>query len=540
LTARQSAQQQAQITQRTEIEEQLSKTQIVLNGASVISRQHLQRATPVESDPDTIDFFAHLDVNGESNPTSPQHDRGTPLPSPPRSPPRTQQQKQQQEEEEEEEEEDRIEPVLEANAQNATSLPNNTGTETKGGEEEGLLTKIKSAAVCIAKLLHGSAIAGVEAAVERMQQETFPYRKDSASPLNHGSDGSNLWEEICWFALVRSHHLFYLMIVVAVMINGNGMAIVYAIGLFMWGAVSAGPYPSKPFVNALTYYAVAVLVVKYAARIVIKLLTNPFDDAQRNFYDTVGVTMKSSCDGLAELSCNRNAQQQCYWVDEACVQLPSFQIDLLPDALLILSLFAHRLGQTRLGFWATKVQQKEEQELSAATVDAGSSVATTTVATAAPDAELTPLSNSSTTDPDPSTNDETASTTMGRDYYFASFSLQFLGLLIGIFGYSSGFSTATEQSVSTSTIVLEGVVPVAFIVYLIFQLVMIVLDRVVYVLLSGRLKRYFHLVSVVLIHVLVFIVLVWCSPFKQLFVLHDTLGSYACCGFNQSSIRVIQ
>ena len=367
-----------------------------------------------------------------------------------------------------------------------------------------------------------------------MRNETAPYR--NSLPID-ATLWSQLWKELTWFALSRSHHVLYIMIVVAVMLNANLLAVVYALGLFMWGAISEGTYPSKRFVDYLGYYAVAVLVIKYAARIASKLMTFK-DTGQRAFVDDVGITMRSSCDGLSELSCS--AEDNCNWIDDACIKLPSFQTDLLPDALLILSIFVHRVGQTRLGMWVP-----ETLDMPAAD-DAGTGegdgradtlLAEAESSLAGRDDEVSSVSGhhgevaaaAAAGDDDdddggrgrggggggvndsgamlrPSVTITTAK--IGEDYYTASFAIQCLALVVSILGYGPGFSTVQEQSVSSpSAIVLENVVPVAFVLYLVFQLLLIIIDRVLYMLHSNRFKRYFHVVIVILIHVLVFIVL---------------------------------
>jgi len=339
------------------------------------------------------------------------------------------------------------------------------------------------------------------------------------------------------------------------MLNANLLAVVYALGLFLWGAISEGSYPSKRFVDYLGYYAVAVLVIKYAARIASKLLTFK-DTGQRAFVDDVGITMRSSCDGLAKQSCSapdQNLGLGCNWIDDACIQLPSFQTDLLPDALLILSIFVHRVGQTRLGMWAphgdgdddentdggnddggdenndyagegaggggrannlllaeaesSLVDNRQQQDQDAGGASAGG--ASAGGATASAGAEANDDDDDDDDDDDAMVRPSTTATIsrIGTDYYTASFAIQSLALVVSILGYGPGFSTVQEQSVSPSAIVLENVVPVAFVLYLVFQLLLIIIDRVLYMLHSNRLKRYFHVVIVILIHVLVFIVL---------------------------------
>lgn len=293
----------------------------------------------------------------------------------------------------------------------------------------------------------------------------------------------------------------------------------------MWGAISKGAYPSKRFVDYVGFYAVAVLVIKYAARIASKFIVFK-DNGQRAFADDLGITMRSGCDGLSELSCSAgNKPDNCHWIDEACVQLPSFQTDLVPDALLILSIFVHRVGQTRLGMWAPKEDGDNSNEGAEGREDEDGRVAVllAEAESSLQDSEHSQASangngsNGATSLPEidrveddgsPLADSNTSAPKIGKDYYAASFSIQCLALVVSILGYGPGFSTVKEQSVaSPSAIVLENVVPVAFVLYLVFQLVLIILDRVLYMVLSTRWKMYFHLVIVILIHVLVFIVL---------------------------------
>ena len=429
-------------------------------------------------------------------------------------------------------------------------------------------------------------VASIVAAIASMREETALYRD---SLPTDATVWSQFWLELTWFALSRSHHVFYIMIVVAVMANANMLAVVYdsfiiitnlrtllgqhcppfspppyslhislyphlpfslvtdtfrfmltcaismtskcnniiryALALFMWGAISKGAYPSKRFVDYVGFYAVAVLVIKYAARIASKFIVFK-DNGQRAFADDLGITMRSGCDGLSELSCSAgNKPDNCHWIDEACVQLPSFQTDLVPDALLILSIFVHRVGQTRLGMWAPKEDGDNSNEGAEGREDEDGRVAVllAEAESSLQDSEHSQASangngsNGATSLPEidrveddgsPLADSNTSAPKIGKDYYAASFSIQCLALVVSILGYGPGFSTVKEQSVaSPSAIVLENVVPVAFVLYLVFQLVLIILDRVLYMVLSTRWKMYFHLVIVILIHVLVFIVL---------------------------------
>lgn len=67
-------------------------------------------------------------------------------------------------------------------------------------------------------------VASIVAAIASMREETALYRD---SLPTDATVWSQFWLELTWFALSRSHHVFYIMIVVAVMANANMLAVVY-------------------------------------------------------------------------------------------------------------------------------------------------------------------------------------------------------------------------------------------------------------------------------------------------------------------------
>lgn len=297
-------------------------------------------------------------------------------------------------------------------------------------------------------------------AVEAMRAESTLYRTQddindwgSLASLTLASN-PKLWaclfHELQWLVTVRSHHAVYFTILLAVFINGNVFALVPVFALFSWAVISPSTYPSKAFFVALGSYTLLVLVCKYTTRVAMKFSSTPTIDTMSTT-DTLGLTDPSDCrqfttDGLC------SSTDGCRWVDDSCLQLPAFQADLIPDVLVLLSICVHRIAQTRLGIWDKRVQ-----------LDQSHNVAPTTSA----DTILVIPSKT------------------GKDYTSVSFAIQFVALLISIFGYGQGFTTLEEASVvNAGNIVANNVVPPVFLFYLIFQLSLMIVDRV-----SGRAQK---------------------------------------------------
>ena len=327
------------------------------------------------------------------------------------------------------------------------------------------------------------------------------------------ADGLQLWSLLGaagWSLVTRTHLLCYLGALVAVASTANLLGIMYAVLIFCWGALQPGLYPSARFFRVLGWYACFNILVRYIFRCVAKawLRNDPDytlgDDGYRAYTDDIGLTRAADCSTKPSVD-ECNADDPNFWIpcrwdvgESQCTERFGFQLDLLPDVALLMAILLHRYVQTRFGLWG------EEEQVGGSNAGGSAADGTPTDVTAPTSAgkrAVAGLKNGAATFFSVLDGAEDEG---DRDYYGATFVIQFVALITIIFGYSA-FSVKQNDNVQQAVSgISNNNVPTAFLAYLIFQLGIIITDRVLYLLRALRAKLVFHVLMVIIIHALVF------------------------------------
>lgn len=103
-----------------------------------------------------------------------------------------------------------------------------------------------------------------------------------------------------------------------------------------------------------------------------------------------------------------------------------------------------------------------------------------------------------------------------RDFYTASFLVEFISLILICFGWSA-FRRHEQYAVSTASLLQENNIPSGLLLYMLMQFLLIVIDRALYLTRSMRGKLLFHCFVTILVHFLVFywIPLTTLRPFRE-------------------------
>ena len=346
--------------------------------------------------------------------------------------------------------------------------------------------------------------------------DSYPYRLLAMGPPQPRAvttEELQLWSLLAaagWSLVTRTHLLCYLGALVAVASTANLLGIVYAVLIFCWGALQPGLYPSARFFKVLGWYACFNIVVRYIFRCIAKAwLRNDPDftlgnDGYRAYTDDIGLTRAADCSTKPSVD-ECNAEDPNFWIpcrwdvgESQCTEKFGFQLDLLPDVALLMSILLHRYVQTRFGLWG------EEEQIGggkAGSSDTSGTATEVAVPTSASKGVVAAIKARATTFFSVLDGTEDAG---DRDYYGATFAIQFVALITIIFGYSA-FSEKQNDNVQQAVSgISNNNVPTSFLAYLIFQLVIIITDRVLYLLRALRAKLVFLVLTVLTIHALVF------------------------------------
>eukprot|EP00050_Salpingoeca_kvevrii_P022903 m.134365 g.134365 ORF g.134365 m.134365 type:complete len:2878 (-) comp9869_c0_seq1:74-8707(-) len=179
-------------------------------------------------------------------------------------------------------------------------------------------------------------------------------------------------EEMAYFVRSHTHWLCYFMLILVPLIHANLLAIVYAIALFSWGALTR-PFPSHHFWRFIIGYTEIIIMLKYSFQ-----------------FDIWGDLNDSNpgCSGnqVYGTSCFSFPKVVGLNRDERTL---SFLVSLLPETFLLFSVFLHRMSMKILGIWGLDLRivatsKKEEQPIAAAA--ASGATASTYAAAASGDA----------------------------------------------------------------------------------------------------------------------------------------------------------
>ncbi|CAF1085642.1 unnamed protein product [Adineta ricciae] len=337
---------------------------------------------------------------------------------------------------------------------------------------------------------------------DRQNGHIYARRVSEAFDISERSRFYRLFDSIFYFIMSRSELLCYSAMIINHLTSGALLSLPLPLSIFLWAMLSSRP--SRNYWVTILTYTEAMIVVKYIF--------------QFRFYPwNADTTDTRPLAAINIIGINRKE-------DSASVA----------DLFLLLSLFLHRSILKQLGLW------KAEQATPHDSVVADSVAATTT-----DPVEEEPNSDVETTKikrnvyfmkPMITFYRQLKQALFVRDVYAPMFFCDFINMIIVIGFYSQFGERAGGNVVQT---IKENKVPVAFLVILLVQFVLIIIDRALYLRRNVRGKLFFQLFQVIVVHVWLFFVLPAITRTK----FRDNIAAqfwyvFKCIYFGYSSIQV--
>ncbi|EGD80710.1 hypothetical protein PTSG_01300 [Salpingoeca rosetta] len=148
----------------------------------------------------------------------------------------------------------------------------------------------------------------------------------------------SLSTELYRFWSTHTHVPCYLLLIINVLVESSFLAVLLPLFYFLWGGL-VRPFPSIVFWKALTFYSIGTILLKLAF--------------QFEFWGQFNAPAHSECrQSFFNDGCMDFPRFLGIW---RYADTPEFLVDLLPDMLLLLSLFVHRVNLRSLGMWQPKV-----------------------------------------------------------------------------------------------------------------------------------------------------------------------------------------
>eukprot|EP00049_Salpingoeca_infusionum_P004507 m.80388 g.80388 ORF g.80388 m.80388 type:complete len:2509 (+) comp12598_c0_seq3:623-8149(+) len=344
----------------------------------------------------------------------------------------------------------------------------------------------------------------------------------------------SLGRELTRYCLTHAHIICYIFLITNAIVDPSLIVIFLPVLYFVWGGLTR-PFPSRRFWNFLIYYSLVSLIVRYFFQFTFwgKFNAPPVDDCGTSFF-------REDCASFARF--------MGIWrfTDE-----PLFLKQLVPDILLLLSLFVQRLCLNYLGLEKMDAQsffksdEDKEQEVSRLPFQYDEEGALEG-GIMTPQRSFDVYESEDDEDgvehemergekiegvdlyDDPDLDE--AATMLGDgppppslwaapkrfflrlvssdfaapvDYYMLSFLVEFVSFLVVCFGWSA-FRPTTEADTTATDIISQNRVPTSLLIYLLLQFLFIVTDRCLYLTRSLVGKVIYHYAMVFLIHFVVF------------------------------------
>ncbi|CAF2706658.1 unnamed protein product [Rotaria sp. Silwood2] len=278
-----------------------------------------------------------------------------------------------------------------------------------------------------------------------------------------------LYDSIFYFSMYRPEFLCYSTMILNLITSGALLSMPLPLSIFLWATLSSRP--SEKYWNTVLLYTEVIIVVKYVFQFKYYLWNAEAPDAYRlTAINIIGVDRKGTASSIADL-------------------------------YLLLSLFFHRSILKELGLWKSaqttpnnlmtldadhKEQQQQQQQFN-------NQLETTRI-----------KSNSYFMKPIIKFYGQFKQTLFVRDVYASMFFCDFINMVIVIFFYSQFRERSGENVVQA---IQENKVPVAFLVMLLVQFILIIIDRALYLRRNVCGKLFFQLFQVIAVHVWLFFVL---------------------------------
>ncbi|CAF3346333.1 unnamed protein product [Rotaria sp. Silwood1] len=329
--------------------------------------------------------------------------------------------------------------------------------------------------------------------------QNVPVRNVSqSSDLSQHSRFYRLCESLFYFIISRSELVCYSAMILNHLTSGTLLSMPLPLSIFLWATLSNRP--SRNYWITILTYTEAMIVVKY----IFQFRFYPW------YADAVDVRPLSA---INIIGINRKENSAS-----------------VTDLILLLSLFLHRSILKQLGLWKAgrttpnnsvilDADHGEQQQVSHKPL------------------ETTPLKrNTYFMKPVIKFYRQLKQALFVRDVYAPMFFCDFINMFIVIIFYSQFGERSGGSVVQT---IQENKVPVAFLIILLVQFILIIIDRALYLRRNVRGKLFFQLFQVIAVHIWLFFVLPGITRMK----FRDNVAAqfwyiFKCIYFGYSSIQV--
>ncbi|CAF1213486.1 unnamed protein product [Rotaria magnacalcarata] len=333
------------------------------------------------------------------------------------------------------------------------------------------------------------------------QSQNISLRKVSQSiPLSEHSRLYRLFDSLFYFTMSRSELLCYSAMIINHLTSGALLSIPLPLSIFLWATLS--PRPTRNFWITILTYTEAMIVVEYIFQFRFYPWNADIADIRPlAAVNIIGIDRKQSATSFADL-------------------------------FLLLSLFLHRSILKQLGLW----KSERTTPINSITED-----------TARNEEQQQQQAHDQLEEPRIKSNIYFMKSIMKfyrqlkqalfvRDVYAPMFFCDFINMVIVIAFYSQFGEQSGGNVVQT---IKENKVPVAFLVILLIQFVLIIIDRALYLRRNVRGKLFFQLFQVIAVHVWLFLVLPGITRIK----FRENIAAqfwylFKCVYFGYSSIQV--
>ncbi|CAF1290006.1 unnamed protein product [Adineta steineri] len=323
-------------------------------------------------------------------------------------------------------------------------------------------------------------------------------RVSQSFDLSQRSRFYRLFDSLFYFVMSRSELLCYSAMIINHLTSGALLSLPLPLSIFLWAMLSSRP--SRNYWITVLTYTEAMIVVKYIFQFrFYPWNADTIDARPLAAINIIGINRKENAASVADL-------------------------------FLLLSLFLHRSILKQLGLWKAETSTPHEP----ATPDVETN-------DQQPD-EVYPsettriVSNSYFMKPLIRFYRQLKQALFVRDVYAPMFFCDFINMVIVIGFYSQFGERAGGNVVQT---IKENKVPVAFLVILLVQFILIIIDRALYLRRNVRGKLFFQLFQVIVVHIWLFFVLPGITRTK----FRDNVAAqfwyiFKCIYFGYSSIQV--
>ncbi|CAF3646268.1 unnamed protein product [Rotaria sordida] len=335
---------------------------------------------------------------------------------------------------------------------------------------------------------------------DHLNQNVHVRNISQSSDLSQRSRLYRLFDSLFYFAMSRSELLCYSTMVLNHLTSGTLLSMPLPLSIFLWATLSHRP--SRNYWITVLTYTEAMIVVKYIFQFQFyPWYANAADVRPLAAINIIGINRKENAASFVDL-------------------------------FLLLSLFLHRSILKQLGLW--KADQKTPNNSMISDADLSEQQQQ--------QESINPLETTRIKrdtyfmKPVLKFYRQLKQALFVRDVYAPMFFYDFINMILVIFFYSRFGERSGGNVVQT---IQENKVPVAFLVILLVQFILIIIDRALYLRRNVRGKLFFQLFQVIAVHIWLFFVLPGITRMK----FQDNVAAqfwyiFKCIYFGYSSVQV--